>query len=190
MRAPLLSAFDLSTTPKATLDAFGDSDFGHGCLVASQLVGAGVRFVEVSLDGWDTHTGAELHAHEEAHGHLNPAFAALLQELERRGLLGTTAVAWMGDFGRTPRINANEGRDPHPGAASAVLAGAGVRGGQVVGETDAEGQKVTKRPVSASALLATLGQLVGLAPDDTAISPVGRPIALTDGGLPVPELLL
>ncbi|HQY61589.1 MAG: DUF1501 domain-containing protein [Myxococcales bacterium] len=189
MRAPQLSAFDLSTTPKATLDAFGDSDFGRGCLVASQLVGAGVRFVEVSLDGWDTHTDNFTRT-KKLMGVLDPAFAALLQELERRGLLGTTAVAWMGDFGRTPRINANEGRDHHPGAASAVLAGAGVRGGQVVGETDAEGQKVTKRPVSASALLATLGQLVGLAPDDAAISPVGRPIALTDGGLPVPELLL
>ncbi len=189
MRAPQLSSFDLSTTPKATLEAFGDTDFGRGCLVASQLVGAGVRYVEVSLDGWDTHTDNFTRT-KKLMGALDPAFASLLRELDRRGLLATTAVAWMGDFGRTPRINGNEGRDHHPGAASAVLAGAGVRVGQVVGETDAEGDKVTKRPVTASALLATLGQLVGLAHDDAAISPVGRPIALTDGGLPVPELLL
>lgn len=188
MRAPKLSSFDLSATPKATLEAFGDTEFGRGCLVASQLVGAGVRYVEVSLDGWDTHTDNFTRT-KRLMGVLDPAFASLLRELDRRGLLATTAVAWMGDFGRTPRINANDGRDHHPGASCAVLAGAGVRGGQVLGETDAEGDKVTKRPVTASALLATLGQLMGLAPDDAALSPAGRPIALTDGGVPVPELL-
>ncbi len=188
MRSPDLAAFDLSATPKAIVEGFGDSDFGRGCLVAAQLVGAGVRYVEVSLDGWDTHTDNFTRT-KKLMGTLDPAFAGLLKELERRGLLATTTVLCLGDFGRTPRINANDGRDHYPGASSAVLAGAGVRVGQVLGETDAQGEKVTKNPVTPAGLLATVGSLLGLDPHDEVLSPVGRPIALTEGGVPVRELL-
>ena len=187
MRAPDLSVFDLASAPKATLDAFGDSYFGRGCLVASRLVVAGTRYVEVVLDGWDTHTD-NFGRTKKLMGVLDPAFASLLKELEQKALLSSTMVVLMTDFGRTPRINGNDGRDHFPGASSVVLAGAGIRTGQVFGETDAQATKVAK-PVTVPSLVATLATVLGLDPADAAISPAGRPIALSDGGQPVRELL-
>ncbi len=189
MRAQELAAFDLAGTPKATLDAFGDSDFGRGCLVASRLVAAGTRYVEVALDGWDTHID-NFGRTKKLMGVLDPAFSSLVKDLDHRGLLAKTTVVLMTDFGRTPRINANDGRDHHPGASSVVLAGAGVRVGQVVGETDAQGTKVVAKPVTVPTLVATLATVLGLDPADAAISPSGRPIALADGGQPLRELLV
>jgi hypothetical protein len=189
MRAKSLAAFDLSRLPKSETDPFGDTDFGRGCLVASRLVEAGVRYVEVSLDGWDTHQD-NFGRTEKLMKTLDPAFSSLLLELERKHLLSSTTVMWLGDFGRTPRINGNEGRDHYPGAASAVLAGAGIRVGQVYGRTDATGEKVVEGAVTAPNLLATVASVLGLDPNDAAISPAGRPIALTDGGSPIRQLLV
>jgi len=188
MRARDLPAFDLAGVPKATLDGFGDTDFGRACLVASRLVGAGTRYVEVALDGWDTHTD-NFGRTKKLMGTLDAGFAALVKELEQRNLLATTTIALLSDFGRTPRINANDGRDHHPLASSVVLAGAGIRTNQVYGETDAQGAKVTKGALTVPALVATLATVLGLDPADAAISPAGRPIALADGGHAVPELL-
>jgi uncharacterized protein (DUF1501 family) len=108
----------------------------------------------------------------------------------RTTLLDDTLVVWMGDFGRTPRINADDGRDHFPAAWTAVLAGGGIRGGLVHGETDAEGAKVVKDAVTVPNLLATIATTLGLDPDDTVMSPVGRPIALTDHGVPLKRLLV
>lgn len=188
MRAKDLPAFDLAQVPKATTDAFGDTDFGRACLVASRLVGAGTRYVEVALDGWDTHVD-NFGRTKKLMGTLDAAFAALLDELEQRHLLASTTIALVSDFGRTPRINANDGRDHHPGATSVVLAGAGIRKNQVYGETDAQGAKVVKGAVGVPSLVATLATVLGLDPADTAVSPAGRPIALADTGTPVRELL-
>jgi uncharacterized protein (DUF1501 family) len=188
MHAAALEAFDVSKEPEAVLASFGGSPFGKACLTATRLVGAGVRFVEVTLDGWDTHKNNFERTKKQMQT-LDPAMASLLTELERRKLLQETLVVWMGDFGRTPRINADDGRDHHPAAWSAVLAGAGIRGGIVHGETDAEGANVVKDAVPVPNLLATIATTLGLNPDDTVLSPAGRPISLTEHGVPVKALL-
>lgn len=188
MRCPDLPAFDLANVPKATLTAFGDTDFGRGCLVASRLVGAGTRYVEVALDGWDTHVD-NFGRTKKLMGTLDAGFSALLRELDQRGLLASTTIALLTDFGRTPRINGNDGRDHHPQASSVVLAGAGIRAGQVHGETDGEGGKVVKGAVTVPSVVATLATVMGLDPHDTAMSPAGRPIALADSGNPIREVL-
>lgn len=188
MHSADLSAFELSSEKPEVKKAFGETDFGRGCLVASRLVAAGVPFVEVSLDGWDTHQDNFTRVKRQL-GILDPAMSALVKELERRNLFDSTLVVWMGDFGRTPRINANDGRDHHPAAAAAVLAGAGIKRGVVVGETDAEGAKVVKDAVTVPNLLATVATALGLDPHESLLSPIGRPISVTDNGAPVAALL-
>jgi uncharacterized protein (DUF1501 family) len=187
MHASTLKAFDASEEPEPVRKAFGDTPFGRGCLTALRLVSSGVRFVEVTLDGWDTHKD-NFDRTKKLKETLDPAMGSLLKELDARKLR-ETLVVWMGDFGRTPKINGNDGRDHYPAAWSAVLAGAGVRGGVVHGETDAEGAKVVKDAVVVPDLLATIATIVGLDPDDMAVSPAGRPISLTDHGVPVKALL-
>lgn len=189
MHANALDAFDVSKEPESVRKAFGETPFGKGCLTAARLVGSGVRFVEVTLDGWDTHKD-NFDRTKRLMGIMDPAMSSLVDDLERRGLADETLVVWMGDFGRTPRINGNDGRDHHPAAWSAVLAGAGIRGGVVHGETDADGNKVVKDAVPVPNLLATIATVLGLDPEDTAMSPAGRPISLTDHGTPVKQLLV
>jgi uncharacterized protein (DUF1501 family) len=181
MQAPKLDAFDVSSEPEAVRKAYGDTDFGRGCLVARRLVERGVRFVEVVLDGWDTHQNNFDRVKHLAET-LDPAFAALLDELGARHLLGSTLVGCMGEFGRTPHVNANDGRDHWPQAWTAVLAGAGVRGGTVHGATDDEGAKPVGQGTSVPDLLATMATAIGLDPGHTEMSPAGRPISLTDDG--------
>ncbi|HEY1696704.1 MAG TPA: DUF1501 domain-containing protein [Polyangiaceae bacterium] len=188
MHAPKLDAFDLTAEPDATKKAYGDTDFGRGCLVARRLVERGVKFVEVVLDGWDTHQN-DFERTRALMGTLDPAFAALLDDLATRRLAGSTLVACMGEFGRTPRINGNDGRDHWPGAWSAVLAGAGVRGGVVHGATDEDGAKVAGPATTVPDLLATMASVMGLDPGHTEMTPVGRPIAVTDGGAPIHGVL-
>jgi uncharacterized protein (DUF1501 family) len=181
METPKLEAFDVSGEPAATRAAYGDTDFGRGCLVARRLVERGVRFVEVVLDGWDTHQN-NFDRTRSLMATLDPAFAALLTDLAARGRLPTTLVACMGEFGRTPRINANDGRDHWPGAWSAALAGGGIRGGVVRGSTDEDGANVATSPTRVPDLLATMATQLGLDPAFRATTPAGRPIALTDDG--------
>jgi hypothetical protein len=188
MHAATLKAFDASEESESVRAPFGDTPFGKGCLTAARLVASGVRFVEVTLDGWDTHQD-NFGRTRRLMGILDPAMSALFDDLQRRGLADSTLVVWMGDFGRTPAINGNDGRDHHPGAWSAVLAGAGIRGGVVHGETDATGDKVVKDAETVPSLLATIATTLGLDPADTVLSPVGRPISLTDGGAPIRAIL-
>ena len=119
----------------------------------------------------------------------DPAFAALVDELRQRGRLAQTLVMWMGEFGRTPRINANTGRDHFPRAFSIALAGGGIRGGQVIGSTSAAGNDITNRPVSVADLLCTVCQCLGINPHKENLTPSGRPIRIVDGGQAVRELL-
>jgi hypothetical protein len=188
MYAPRLKAFDLTDEPEAATRAYGDSDFGRGCMMARRLVEGGVRFVEVVLDGWDTHKD-NFGRTQKLMGALDPALATLVRELDDRKLLSSTLVMCMGEFGRTPKINDNDGRDHHPAAWSAVLAGGGVRGGVAVGATSDDGDKVVTRPTTVPELMAKAATLLGVDPAKQFATPLGRPITITDSGKPIREIL-
>jgi uncharacterized protein (DUF1501 family) len=187
MGAPALKAFDIDGEPESTKKAYGDNAFGRGCLVARRLVESGVRFVEVWLDGWDTHQN-NFERVRNLLAQVDPAMSALVKDLEQRKLLSSTLVVWMGDFGRTPKINANDGRDHYPQAQSCVLAGGGVKPG-VYGATDAGGEKVIGNPYKIADVMATIALLAGVSPAAETMTPLGRPIAVTDGGTPIAELI-
>jgi len=188
MRAPGMAAFDIASEPKASIEAYGDTHFGRGCLVARRLVEAGVRLVEVTLDGWDTHQDNFART-QKLMGALDPAMAALIDDLDKRKLLSSTLVVCMGEFGRSPKINENDGRDHHPACFSAALAGGGVRGGVVHGQTDAEGAKVASGSVAVGDLFTTLVTQLGMDPDKTLPTPSGRPISITENGQVLKEIL-
>ncbi len=188
MRSESIAAFELKDEPAELKERYGTSQFGQGCLLARRLVERGVPFVEVSLNnvagngnsfGWDTHQENNERVASLC-GVLDPAWATLMEDLESRGLLETTTIIWMGEFGRTPRINSNGGRDHFPGAWSAVLAGGGVQGGQVVGQTSADGMKVVDRKVNVQDFLATVCGCIGVDGEAENISNVGRPIRIVD----------
>lgn len=188
MASPRISAFDLSSESKATRAAYGDGDFGRGCLTARRLVESGVKFVEVELDGWDTHK--DNFARTKAlMAELDPALSSLLRDLAERKMLERTIVLCFGEFGRTPKINPNDGRDHYPGAWSALFGGGGIRRGYVHGQTTPDGSSVVSGKVEVKDLFATVASQLGLNPDASVMSPIGRPIAVTDGGVPVKELL-
>ncbi len=186
--APGMSAFDCSNESASVQAAYGDSAFGRGCLTARRLVEVGVPFVEVALDGWDTHQN-NFERTASLMQTLDAGASSLLRELDERGLLDTTLVAWMTEFGRTPAVNGDEGRDHHPQAYSIWLAGGGIRGGIVRGETDGAGGRVAKDASSPADVIATMGQALGLDPELYHTTPNGRPIMLTEGGRPIRELL-
>lgn len=188
MRSPLAKAFDLHDEPQTIVEKYGSSDFGRGCLMARRLVEAGVKFVEVTLDGWDTHID-NFSGIRSLCRDLDPGMSGLLADLSERKLLSDTLVIWMGEFGRTPTINERSGRDHYPAAWSAVLAGGGARGGIAYGSTDAEGAKVEKDPITVPNLFATIASLLGMNPSHEEMSPVGRPIAVSDGGTPIKALI-
>ena len=186
MSGAAAGAFDLSKEPAALKDRYGRSPFGQGCLLARRLVERGVPFVEVSLNGvtggeafaWDTHAD-NFNAVKALCGVLDPAWSTLLDDLQDRGL-GETLVVWMGEFGRTPVINPQGGRDHFPAAWNAVMCGGGIVGGSVAGATDAAGMEVTDRPISAADFAATLCRAAGVDPWRDNLSNVGRPIRLAD----------
>ncbi|MCW8141736.1 MAG: DUF1501 domain-containing protein [Planctomycetota bacterium] len=181
MRSPRLAAFDLSQEPAALREAYGRGKFGQGVLMARRLIEAGVKVVEVQLSGWDTHQDNFTRV-KNLCGQLDPAFATLIKDLADRDLLDSTLVVCMGEFGRTPRINANEGRDHFARAWSLALAGGGVRGGRVVGQTTPDGAQVAERPVTVPELMSTILHTVGVGPDELNYSREGRPIYVVDGG--------
>ena len=180
------TAFDLAAEPDEVREAYGKSAFGQGCLLARRLIERGVPFIEVSLGttsggaGWDTHAD-NFNQLRQLSGDLDAGWAALMKELDERGLLASTTILWMGEFGRTPRINANQGRDHFPNAWSCVLAGGGVAGGQAFGRTSEDGMAVVDGQVGAEDVLATLCEALGVPADASQESNLGRPIAITDG---------
>jgi hypothetical protein len=195
MRSKAAKVFDLDEEPAEVREAYGRTRFGQGCLLARRLVERGVPFVEVTLGGvnsigWDTHTG-NFDTVKELSGELDPAWATLMSELKSRGLLETTTILWMGEFGRTPKINDNTGRDHYPNAWTTVVGGGGIKGGQVVGRTSADGMTVEDRPVSVPDLLATVCTALGIDPTKQNVSNVGRPIRVVDpSGAAVAEILV
>jgi hypothetical protein len=189
MRSTGAAAFDLSGEPPRMTEAYGSSEFGQGCLMARRLVEAGVPFVEVTLGGWDTHDDNFARV-KNLCGTLDQGMSALLDDLSSRGLLSSTLVLWMGDFGRTPRINEKGGRDHFPACSSALLAGGGVRGGQVIGSTDQNGAEVRDRPVTVPDLYRTVAQVLDVNADKQRVAPSGRPIKTVNGGQLIEGLLV
>jgi hypothetical protein len=185
--SPRTRAFSLDAEPDRVRDVYGRSAFGQGCLMARRLIEAGVTFVEVQSSGWDTH-GNELETLRKLIPPVDQGTAALLADLKTRGLLDKTLVIWMGEFGRMPRINLTAGRDHYPQAFNLALAGAGVRGGQVIGATDKEGVEVVERPVSVQDLFCTFCQALGIDPRKENQSNVGRPLPIVEGGKAVEEV--
>jgi Protein of unknown function (DUF1501) len=186
MRTAAATAFNLSEEPAATRDAYGRNLFGQGCLLARRLVERHVPFVEVSLGsfagnnlGWDTHN-QNFDAVRRLSEILDPAWGTLMEDLRDRGLLETTTIVWMGEFGRTPRINPQQGRDHYPNAWSTVIAGGGIKGGRVVGRTSADGTTVEGEPVTVPDFLATVCRALGVDHTKQNMSNVGRPIRLVD----------
>ena len=197
MRSKAIEAFQLDKEPDALRDAYGRNRFGQGCLLARRLIEQGVPFVEVSLNGvqgnntfgWDTHQ-ENFEAVKSLSEVLDPAWGTLMTDLEQRGLLDSTLIVWMGEFGRTPKINQNTGRDHFPAAWTTVLGGGGIRGGQVIGKTSEDGMKVTDQPVVVPDLMATICAALGLDPQQQNMSNIGRPIPLADhGAKPITSLL-
>lgn len=179
MRPEAAAAFRLEDEAPALRDAYGRSPFGQGCLLARRLVERGVSFVEVSLNGWDTHQG-NFERVQELSGTLDAGFATLLADLKARGLLDSTLVVCQGEFGRTPRINGQAGRDHWPATWSAVLAGGGIRSGQVIGKTSPDGTALESPPTRTPDLIATVVKAIGIDPMKQNMSNVGRPIRIAD----------
>jgi uncharacterized protein (DUF1501 family) len=184
MQSDAGKVFDLSQEKDATRDKYGRSLFGQGCLLARRLIEKGVAFVEVNLGNWDTH-GDNFTAVTRLCGTLDKAWAALMGDLKDRGLLDSTLIIWMGEFGRTPKINGNKGRDHWPNSWATVLAGGGIKGGQAVGKTSADGTTVEDKLTSTSDLLATACAALGLDHTKQNMSNVGRPIPLAEKGATV-----
>ena len=181
MSSDQLKAFDISQVPAAERAAYGDTPFGRGCLAAVQLISAGVRCVEVTLDGWDTHAN-NTQGQAAQVKILDAAYASLIRELKRRGLLEHTIVLCGGEFGRSPKINLLDGRDHWPKGFSMLVAGGGFAGGRVIGETDPEGTKEDpSEPVHVEDLHATVQHLLGIDSSKEIKTSIGRPIALSDG---------
>jgi hypothetical protein len=173
------ATFEIEKESDTVRDAYGRNVFGQSCLLARRLVEKGVPFVEATLDGWDTHNNNFTRVQTLA-GTLDVAFTALLRDLRERGLLESTMVLCIGEFGRTPKINGNTGRDHWPGTWSTVVAGGGIRGGQVIGATSDDGMQVRDRPVTVPDLIATASQRLGIDPTKQNVSNVGRPIRIAD----------
>ena len=196
MRSAAGRAFNLDEEPAAMRDAYGRNRFGQSCLLARRLVEQGVPFVEVTLGGidgnqlgWDTHAD-NFEGVKKLCQTLDPAWATLIEDLKTRGLLDSTLIVWMGEFGRTPKINDNSGRDHFPNAWSAVLAGGGVRGGQAFGRTSDDAMTVADNPVTVPDLLATVCTALGIDPQKQNDSNLGRPIRIVDpSGKPITGVL-
>ena len=187
MTSEQLKAFEVSHEPDKVRKLYGDTPFGRGCLAARRLIQVGVRCVEVTLDGWDTHVDNHNLTRKKVEV-LDPAFAALIGDLKERDLLDSTVVICAGEFGRTPKINGLGGRDHWPTGFSVVLAGGGIRAGIVLGETDPEGGAKPKREVKIADIHATVLTAVGLDPGKVNASSIGRTVALSEGR-PVRDLL-
>jgi len=191
-------AFDLSQEPAKIRSRYGGRTFGQSCLLARRLIERGVPFVTVNSTGWDTHNDLVLQLKEGYTG-ANPGvgliptfdlgFAALISDLDQRGLLDETLVVAMGEFGRTPKLNPQGGRDHWPRVFSLVIAGGGVRGGQVIGASDRVGESPAEQPVTPKDLAFSLYTLLGVDPHQELLTADGRPVAINQGGQMIKGLI-
>ncbi len=189
MTSQQMQAFRVSSESKATRDRYGRNGFGEGCLLARRMVEAGVPFVEVDFDGWDNHQNIFPTLKDQKLPQLDQAFSALMVDLEQRGMSENVVVICMGEFSRTPRINGNAGRDHWARAWSVVLGGAGIQGGQVVGQTNEDGTKVISDPYTSQDLMATVCKGLGISLDTSFTTRSGRPMKIANGGQVIEELI-
>ena len=197
MSPAVKKAFDMTEESEQTKDAYGRTRVGQSVLMARRLVEHGCRFVTASgwKDAqWDTHGDNDKRLSDNLTPQMDQSLAALLEDLDQRGLLETTVVLVMGEFGRTPDINPGGGRDHWPNCWSLAVAGGGIRGGQVIGASDEKGGEVADRLLSVGDVYATVFQALGIDHAKTYTNPIGRPVYIANAledkqGQPIPELL-
>jgi hypothetical protein len=182
-------AFDLSRESMAISDLFGKDQFSQSCLLATRLVESGVRFVTVNLGGWDTHSDNFRTLKDRLLPSLDAGLSGLFLALAAKGLLDSTTVFVTGEFGRTPKINQRGGRDHYPRAMFCVLAGGGIKGGQVVGESDARGEGPKDRAITPDDVAATFYQTLGIDHRHEYHTPSGRPVMIVRYGTPIKDLV-
>lgn len=187
MRSPALEAFELSKVPTTTLNRYGDTTFGRGALLAKRLVEKGVRFVQVNRGGFDTHSN-NFPAMRNHASVMDPALGSLIEDLAKTGMLKKTLIIMLSEFGRTPKVNMNAGRDHWAGVFSCFMAGGGIKGGSIVGSSDKDGFKPKDRPVNVPDIHATVCHALGINPNKEVLTPLGRPMKLVNDGTPVKEL--
>ncbi len=188
MRSPALKAFELDKIPAKEIERYGDTSFGRGALMSKRLVEQGVRFVQINRGGFDTHGDNFTRMRE--HGEImDPALGSLLQDLSESGMLETTMVIMMSEFGRTPRINENAGRDHWPKCFSCFMAGGGINGGTVIGSSDEDGGTPKDTPVDVPDIHATICHALGIDPYKEVYTRQGRPMKLVDEGSKIEGLL-
>ena len=187
MRSPALEAFEVRKEKPEVLERYGDSEFGRSALLARRLVEKGVRFVQVNRGGFDVHSNAfpAMRDHGDV---MDPALAALIEDLAQTGLLKKTMIVMLSEFGRTPKINMTTGRDHWPSVFSCMFAGGGVKGGQVIGSSDEDGMKPKDRPVKVSHIHASICSALGIDHEKEVMTPLQRPMKLVDNGKRIDEL--
>ncbi len=183
------TAFDMTQEDAKTRDLYGRTTWGQNTLLARRLVEAGVRFVTVNVGGWDTHANNFESMKNQKLPQFDQAFAALIEDLEQRGQLDRTLVLSWGEFGRTPRINKDAGRDHWPNVFSVAMAGGGLKRGFVLGESDARAEFPKERPVSPQDILATMYHQLGINQAKEYINEADRPVAILNYGEPIREII-
>ena len=189
---PIWQAFDLSQESTELRDKYGRHAYGQSALLARRLVEAGVTFVVINLyekdiDWWDDHYTIEKNLRKRLPVY-DQALATLIEDLSERGMLDHTLVAAFGEFGRAPRIDQGAGRGHWPGAMTALLAGGGIRGGQIIGSTTSNGSEPKDRPLGPGDLLASIYRVVGVDHQATVRDRQSRPIPILESGEPIAEL--
>jgi uncharacterized protein (DUF1501 family) len=188
MTSAQMDAFKVNKEPKEVQDRYGTDGFSKGCLMARRLVEAGVPFVEVDYGGWDNHNDIFNTLQNTKLPVIDKAISALVEDLNQRGLLQNTAIIWMGEFSRTPRINGNTGRDHWARSWSVVVGGAGMKTGIAVGKTNEDGTSVETEPYTSQDVMATVCKALGISLETTFTSKSGRPMKIANGGKVIKEL--
>ena len=183
-----LELFDLTKESSDIRAKYGDTKLGQGCLLAKRLIKGDIKFIEINNGGWDTHVDNFTKLDNKLK-EVDDALSALVSDLASEGLLDSTLIALVTEFGRTPNINVNDGRDHHPQCYSTVLIGAGVKGGYIAGETNKTASKVTKDPYTISDINATIAHLLGIKTDEEKISPTGRPFKVANKGSVIKDII-
>jgi len=188
MTSEQMKAFKIDEEPEAVRERYGTTGFGRGCLMARRLVEQGVPFVEVDLGGWDNHQGIFNTLADNKLPELDKAMSALVEDLVQRGIYDDTAVIWMGEFGRTPNINGDGGRDHWARSWSVVVGGAGFRRGVAVGETSSDGKEIITEPYSSQDVMASVLKSLGISLETTFTATNGRPMKIANSGRVIQEL--
>ena len=188
MTSSQMDAFKVAGEPEDVKERYGNTNFGRGCLMARRLVEQGVPFIEVGLGGWDNHNNIHATLRDTKLPELDQAMSALTEDLEQRGLLEDTAIIWMGEFSRTPRINGNAGRDHWARSWSVVVGGAGMNGGIAIGETNSDGTRVETEPYTSQDVMSSVCKALGISLGTTFTSKSGRPMKIANSGKVITDL--